>query len=504
MPLKDLLKRKDKNLEEDNSQLSVPTVEEPDPAPEFTFLRTTTNTQEVIIPPTYPDENRLPLQSPKRHSRLRRLSSASQKSSASEKERPKADRRLSERLHLGSRSRSASSTSVNVPVNLPEIEGGVATNPEEEAEWEKRATLLAKGNSIVRSGSPGANHEDKIEAGRRSRSVSVSNKKDDDDIQEAIRLHEEGDLAQSTAMFGRLADPNGENNALSQVLYGLALRHGWGCTKNEELAVTYLSYAASNSAEIETLALSAGMKKGGAAKGELTLAIFELANCFRNGWGVKKDPLAAKQYYETAANLGDTDAMNEVAWCYLEGFGCKKDKVSDASLVSASSCMYYAPPDLASDRDLEEYQAKKGRRTIVHSPSACLHRMNRPCSPPASYFGHQFSRLTRDNAPRSSKLHSTYALLKSAEAKHWATVGESPYFLSYILPAGPAGRRPVLNTKAARVPIVRFSATITSDIRVTMLHFQYFANAKALLADIHPIRLLQNQLSHPDPPSLNP
>ena len=70
------------------------------------------------------------------------------------------------------------------------------------------------------------------------------------------------------------------------------------------------------------------MKKGGAAKGELVLAIYELANCFRNGWGVKKDAVAAKQYYETAANLGDTDAMNEVAWCYLEGFGCKKDKVS--------------------------------------------------------------------------------------------------------------------------------------------------------------------------------
>jgi TPR repeat protein len=56
-----------------------------------------------------------------------------------------------------------------------------------------------------------------------------------------------------------------------------------------------------------------------------------------------------EQYYETAANLGDTgklpvhefppdcvtrfetdnmaDAMNEVAWCYTEGFGCKKDKV---------------------------------------------------------------------------------------------------------------------------------------------------------------------------------
>lgn len=37
------------------------------------------------------------------------------------------------------------------------------------------------------------------------------------------------------------------------------------------------------------------MKKGGAAKGELVLAIFELANCFRHGWGINKDAYAAKQ-----------------------------------------------------------------------------------------------------------------------------------------------------------------------------------------------------------------
>jgi TPR repeat protein len=134
-------------------------------------------------------------------------------------------------------------------------------------------------------------------------------------------------------MFGRLGDPQGSNNPLSQVLYGLALRHGWGIAKDEARAVTYLSAAASNSANIEELALQAGMKKGGLAKGELTLALFELANCFRNGWGVKRDPVAAKQYYETAANMGDTDAMNEVAWCYLEGFGCKKDKVSSSLIM---------------------------------------------------------------------------------------------------------------------------------------------------------------------------
>jgi hypothetical protein len=43
------------------------------------------------------------------------------------------------------------------------------------------------------------------------------------------------------------------------------------------------------------MALKAGLKKGGAAKGELVLAIFELANCFRHGWGITKDPVAAKQ-----------------------------------------------------------------------------------------------------------------------------------------------------------------------------------------------------------------
>ena len=121
--------------------------------------------------------------------------------------------------------------------------------------------------------------------------------------------------------------------SLSYLLYSTASRwyaddsrHGWGCPQDSAQAVTYLSAAAANSASIESQALQAGMKKGGAAKGELVLAIFELGNCFRNGWGVAKDAVAARQYFETAANLGDTDAMNETAWCYLEGFGGKKDK----------------------------------------------------------------------------------------------------------------------------------------------------------------------------------
>lgn len=63
----------------------------------------------------------------------------------------------------------------------------------------------------------------------------------------------------------------------------------------------YLSAAAKNAADVESLALQAGLKKGGAAKGELVLAIFELANCFRQGWGINKDPLAAKQVCDLIA-----------------------------------------------------------------------------------------------------------------------------------------------------------------------------------------------------------
>ncbi|KAK4154656.1 hypothetical protein C8A00DRAFT_42596 [Chaetomidium leptoderma] len=319
------------------------------PNPEFTFIRTDTHSAEVIRPPSA-DGQRDPGQflsadldpKPQRRSLDVFRSNRSSRSTSVSSNKSPSTKRLSQRLHL---SRSPSS-SENVPQDLPDIVvpvGGEADKEGTESQWEKRATMLARENEKNRSrpGTPvhgsaapmipqlllgdGTSDNTPDPKGK-----AVSSKKIDDDIQEAIRLHEAGELVESTALFGRLADPKGANNPLSQVLYGLALRHGWGCTPNTAKAVTYLSAAASNAADIEHLALQAGLKKGGAAKGELVLAIFELANCFRQGWGIPKDPIAAKQYYETAANLGDTDAMNEVAWCYFEGFGTKKDKFAAA------------------------------------------------------------------------------------------------------------------------------------------------------------------------------
>ena len=339
MTLKDLLKKKEKSKEDVVS--SVPeTLVQDDPYPPFTIMRSDTNTQELIRPPTFASEV-APIHAekhstPTRFSRLRSASNASTSSRTSSKG-DKSEKRLSQRLHLGSHYRASSQNSINVPANLPDIKDLSIEPEDKEAKWEERATILANANPNARplsqdghlskSVTPNGNMHDPKQARQEVRpdlTRSVSSAQGDENIQEAIRLHEAGDLVSSTAMFGRLA----EGNAMAQIMYGLALRHGWGISPDPPRAVQYLSAAAASSASIESATLSSGIKKGGAVKGELVLAIYELANSFKHGWGVEKDAIAARKYYETAANLGDTDAMNEAARCYEIGDGGKKDRVS--------------------------------------------------------------------------------------------------------------------------------------------------------------------------------
>lgn len=329
--LKDLLKKKDKI---ENIEPLPPHMVQ---ANEFSFVRTDTHTEEYIRPPAFGGDDpnfsrdgpRSPSASRKSFSRFRKsVSPAASDTSSPEKERKEGHRRLSHVLRLN-KDRSDSTSSVNLPADLPSIDdtyNDSGDRQEKEAKWEERATMLASKSPVTASRPPTSGMEGLSIGGPPSpRPRSINDPVSDVDIQEAIRLHETGELESATKMFHILAQ---QGNVLSQVLYGLSLRHGWGCQPDPKEAVTYLSAAASNSATIEADALKAGMKKGGAAKGELVLAIFELANCFRHGWGVPIDKVAARHYYETAANLGDTDAMNEAAWCYLEGFGGKKDKVS--------------------------------------------------------------------------------------------------------------------------------------------------------------------------------
>ncbi|KAK9480718.1 hypothetical protein V1514DRAFT_289058 [Lipomyces japonicus] len=268
----------------------------------------------------------------------------------------------------GNRSNSSTVSSIHVPNDLPEIitepspaAGGNGEQPvrqsmlEQDAIWQERAFRLAdkEHEFLTESGDlsllsatskePGNSENDAHADGdgersilsvRSNGSVNISTQDTEDRLQRAIELHESGKLSEATILLAELASPDADNNPLAQLLYGLALRHGWGLDSPDPArAIGFLRMAASNSAFIEEQAKKSNLQittrnqktSPGRAKGELVLAIYELANCFRYGWGVEIDAVAAKQYYETAAHLGDPDAMTEVGWCLLEGFGCKKD-----------------------------------------------------------------------------------------------------------------------------------------------------------------------------------
>jgi hypothetical protein len=271
------------------------------PPPAFKFVRSDTHTEEQLDFPSFSPSDDLPphqAQSPPPQNLVGRFRSLSRSGDVDGS--PKTERRrLSVRLLLHrDKSRSSSTSSVNLPSNLPEIQDAYndgGDQEEKEARWEQRATILASASrspAAAASTDASTMHLSQLSLNEPSgRPRSVSDAQSDVNIQNAIRLHEDGQLEESTRMFKQLADGG---NVLSEVLYGLSLRHGWGCQKDEAGAFTYLSSAALDSAALEAEALKAGLKKGGVAKGELVLAIFELGNCYRYGWGTSVDKIAAR------------------------------------------------------------------------------------------------------------------------------------------------------------------------------------------------------------------
>lgn len=134
MALKDLLKKREKIKEEQKTP----------PKPEFTFMRTTTTTQELIVPPSFDGDNSalsyekksvLPKASLRSH--FRNLSASS---TSSTKSTAKLPRVLNLRRH-------STNSSSNVPNDLPTISDSVEKEgKDEQAKWEERATILARGN----------------------------------------------------------------------------------------------------------------------------------------------------------------------------------------------------------------------------------------------------------------------------------------------------------------------------------------------------------------------
>ncbi|KAI7858056.1 hypothetical protein BDC45DRAFT_458413, partial [Circinella umbellata] len=137
-------------------------------------------------------------------------------------------------------------------------------------------------------------------------------------VQKGIEYHELDELEKATHQF-RIAAK--EESPIGMLLYGLSLRHGWGCRVNSTLAFQYLQKAA----EFAVDGLQKGSSSCSTRKGELVIAIYELGVALQQGWGTTRSPETAFYYFKVAAQLGDADAQNEVADCYYRGYGTKKD-----------------------------------------------------------------------------------------------------------------------------------------------------------------------------------
>jgi TPR repeat protein len=137
---------------------------------------------------------------------------------------------------------------------------------------------------------------------------------------EGIKYHESGKLEQATYYFHKAAQ---QNIPMAMFFYGVSLRHGWGCQKNEPVAFQYIQKAAEH-AVLDLNSLSTTVNTS-ASKGELIMAIYEMGVSFRHGWGCRKNKETAVYFFKIAADLGDADAQNDLGHCYYHGQGVKKD-----------------------------------------------------------------------------------------------------------------------------------------------------------------------------------
>ncbi|KAI9493441.1 hypothetical protein BDB00DRAFT_763601 [Zychaea mexicana] len=140
-------------------------------------------------------------------------------------------------------------------------------------------------------------------------------------IQQGIEYHEKGAIQQATLEFQRAANAS---SPIGLFLYGLSLRHGWGCKRSERTAFRYLQKSAEH-AIFDLQKFVSGRGNKFIANRELVMAIYELGQAYCHGWGCHKDKKTAAYYFKIAADLGDADAQNEVARCYHHGQGFKKD-----------------------------------------------------------------------------------------------------------------------------------------------------------------------------------
>ncbi|KAJ3333149.1 hypothetical protein HDU76_011066 [Blyttiomyces sp. JEL0837] len=150
-----------------------------------------------------------------------------------------------------------------------------------------------------------------------------------DPLQLGIFYHENTPFLEASTYYFSLSASQG--SSLAQFLFAIALRHGWGIEKDEQVAFAILLHAA-DSAIQDVRSLEEKRKQLGTGtirrikNADFTMAILELSRSFKHGLGVTKSKETAFFYLKIAAAMGDLDAQLDLAESYMKGEGVKTDK----------------------------------------------------------------------------------------------------------------------------------------------------------------------------------
>ncbi|KAF5101827.1 hypothetical protein D0Z00_000689 [Geotrichum galactomycetum] len=170
-----------------------------------------------------------------------------------------------------------------------------------------------------------------------------------------IYYHESGNLREASYHWQN-ASFHGDTTGM--LLYGLALRHGWGIKQNPVEAFKWLQKAIGPAIEKESLETALKNDLGQALqvkllakdpatagtggtpgqnkfkKARIAAAMYELGMCYLNSWGTEKDEEMALHCFELAGNMGDCDALCEAASMWMKNGpkGRKKDLQRAAKL----------------------------------------------------------------------------------------------------------------------------------------------------------------------------
>lgn len=221
------------------------------------------------------------------------------------------------------------------PADMPILEGRIT-----QRNLEKVSALLLR--DPVEFAKDPSYHEYKVRADsiyQRTLRVapSINNSHTDRQFQQAVRIHQSGEIDIATTQAKELAEIG---HISSQIMYALALRYGRGCRVDAKLALAYLYCAARVAIELEINAHPEGPWFENDAKAdELRLVLFEIASTFRYTWADSVSARDARSFYAAAADIGDRKAMRELAWCYRKGYGIEKDKILAVSLAGRAELM---------------------------------------------------------------------------------------------------------------------------------------------------------------------